>query len=429
MTAANSNIEPIIQVRNISKEYTIGIDSTYKTFGETFTNALRSPLKTLKSIRSQQETFWALKNINFEVEHGEVVGIIGRNGAGKTTLLKILSRITAPTEGEICLHGRVGSLLEVGTGFHPELTGRENIYFNGAILGMRKKEIDEKFDEIVNFSGVEKFLDTPVKRYSSGMQVRLAFSVAANLDPEILVVDEVLAVGDAEFQKKCLGKMKDVSRGGRTVLFVSHNLTAIKALCSRAILLENGNITIDDESDKVVNKYLNDFQNGVFQKTWKELAPQNDSVIITEVKISDNFGRLLDIIHTDDEFNVEISYKVKREGAYVGLTVIFYDNENNIIGSSINNLENRFYGRPLKIGLYKSKCHIPSNFFNNGWFKIGIILFNKNFSSAQSFNDVLNFEIIDGSAIRGDYFGGYGGYVRPLFKWSTNIITDDTNKE
>ena len=254
--AASKKEKPIIEVKHLSKQYNIGIDRTYKTFCESFTYAVRHPLKTLKDCRRPNDTFWALKDVNFEIERGEVVGIIGRNGAGKSTLLKILSRITYPTEGEITMRGRVGSLLEVGTGFHPELTGRENIYFNGAILGMKKKEIDDKFDEIVKFSGVEKFLDTPVKRYSSGMQVRLAFSVAANLDPEILVVDEVLAVGDAEFQKKCLGKMSEVAKGGRTVLFVSHNLGAIQSLCNRAILLQNGIIIQDSNSEKAIAQYM-----------------------------------------------------------------------------------------------------------------------------------------------------------------------------
>jgi lipopolysaccharide transport system ATP-binding protein len=230
---------PIIQVKHLSKRYQIGMDRTYKTFCESAVGTIKSPLKRLKSFSRQEETFWALKDINFEVFPGEVVGIIGRNGAGKTTLLKILSRITHPTEGEVILRGRVGSLLEVGTGFHPELTGRENIYFNGAILGMTKQEIEAKFNEIMEFSGVADFLDTPLKRYSSGMQVRLAFAVAAHLEPEILLVDEVLAVGDAEFQKKCLGKMKEVSDGGRTVLFVSHNMAAIQNLCGRRILLKD----------------------------------------------------------------------------------------------------------------------------------------------------------------------------------------------
>jgi ABC-type polysaccharide/polyol phosphate transport system ATPase subunit len=253
---ASKKEEPIIEVKHLSKQYSIGMDTTYKTLSESLTSAVRHPLKTLKDCRRQNDTFWALKDVNFEVECGEVVGIIGRNGAGKSTLLKILSRITFPTEGEVIMRGRVGSLLEVGTGFHPELSGRENIYFNGSILGMKKREIDEKFDEIVKFSGIEKFLDTPVKRYSSGMQVRLAFSVAANLDPEILVVDEVLAVGDAAFQKKCLGKMSEVAESGRTVLFVSHNMAAIENMCDRAVLLDSGRIVSNGKTSSVIEYYL-----------------------------------------------------------------------------------------------------------------------------------------------------------------------------
>jgi len=254
MTSRNE--KPIIEVKHLSKEYEIGIDRTYKTFSESVMNGLRHPIRTLRGLRAPKETFWALKDINFEVERGEVLGIIGRNGAGKSTLLKILCRITYPTDGEVIMRGRVGSLLEVGTGFHPELTGRENIYFNGAILGMKKREIDEKFDEIVKFSGVEKFLDTPVKRYSSGMQVRLAFSVAAHLEPEILLVDEVLAVGDAEFQKKCLGKMGEVASEGRTVLFVSHNMGALSNICQKGIVLTGGELTYIDTIDNSITNYL-----------------------------------------------------------------------------------------------------------------------------------------------------------------------------
>jgi len=251
--------KPIIEVKGLSKEYRIGMDRTYKRFTESFTNAVRHPIQALRGLGEPKDTFWALKDVNFEVERGEVLGIIGRNGAGKSTLLKILSRITYPTEGEIVMRGRVGSLLEVGTGFHPELTGRENIYFNGAILGMKKREIDDKFDEIVKFSGVEKFLDTPVKRYSSGMNVRLAFSVAAHLDPEILLVDEVLAVGDAEFQKKCLGKMGEVASEGRTVLFVSHNMKAIENLCLKACLLERGRLVVSGKITDVISQYMKSY--------------------------------------------------------------------------------------------------------------------------------------------------------------------------
>src|SRR3989344_710534 len=256
--------KPIIEIKNIGKRYTISHrQGGYVALRDVLTNIARSPFRFAKSKARQmigaetKEEFWALKDINFTVEQGEVVGIIGANGAGKSTLLKILSKITPPTEGEIILRGNVASLLEVGTGFHPELTGRENIFLNGAILGMPKKEITRKFDDIVAFSGVEKFIDTPVKRYSSGMYVRLAFSVAAHMEPDILVVDEVLAVGDAEFQKKCLGKMDEVTKtGGRTVLFVSHNMSAIQSLCKRAVLLEAGRIKAIGKTADVIGIYL-----------------------------------------------------------------------------------------------------------------------------------------------------------------------------
>ncbi len=278
---------PIISVENLSKAYRIGLkEEVPDTFVGAMTGWLKAPVRNWRRLKSlntfnepvadsavavaeageevasgngqaeADDILWALKDVSFEVHEGEVVGIIGRNGAGKSTLLKILSRITEPTHGRAVIRGRVSSLLEVGTGFHPELTGRENIYMNGTILGMRKKEIDKKFDEIVDFSGVEKFLDTPIKRYSSGMQVRLAFAVAAHLEPEILIIDEVLAVGDAEFQKKCLGKMQDVAKGGRTVLFVSHNMAAVESLCSRGLLACDGSIVHDSSASDSVQQYL-----------------------------------------------------------------------------------------------------------------------------------------------------------------------------
>ena len=251
--------QPAIRVENLGKEYQIGArENGYKTFREAISETVTSPLRRFKRLSGrahQRERFWALKDVSFDVQPGEAVGIIGRNGAGKSTLLKILSRITEPTTGRAKIHGRVGSLLEVGTGFHPELTGRENVFLNGAVLGMSRSEIKRKFDEIVDFSGVETFLDTPVKRYSTGMRVRLAFAVAAHLEPEILIVDEVLAVGDAEFQKKCLGKMGDVATGGRTVLFVSHNMAALEALCNRCILLSHGRVVANGETFDVVGSY------------------------------------------------------------------------------------------------------------------------------------------------------------------------------
>ena len=247
-----------IRAEHLFKQYNIGAQpAPYKTLREALVEAAGTPIQWLRGRRAQaQNTFWALEDVSFEIKHGEAVGIIGHNGAGKSTILKILSRITKPTRGRVELFGRAGSLLEVGTGFHTELTGRENIYLNGAILGMSRREIDRKFDEIVAFSGVERFLDTPVKHYSSGMHVRLAFSVAAHLEPEILIIDEVLAVGDAEFQKKCLGKMNEITGGGRTVLFVSHNQDAVARLCQRAILLESGRLILDGSTDEVFSQYF-----------------------------------------------------------------------------------------------------------------------------------------------------------------------------
>lgn len=251
--------KPIIEVKNLSKVYNIGHEQKSApgtlTFRDSLTQTLRKPIEIFTGHRIEQEKFWALKNVNFEVNQGDVVGIIGRNGSGKSTLLKVLSRIVEPTEGEITMRGRVASLLEVGTGFHPELTGRENVYFNGAILGMSQKEIKSKFDEIVAFSEVEKFLDTPVKFYSSGMYVRLAFAVAAHLDPDILIVDEVLAVGDVAFQKKCLGKMKDVAGQGRTVLFVSHSMDMVSQLCSRGVLMKDGKVDMVGQIEDVIEAY------------------------------------------------------------------------------------------------------------------------------------------------------------------------------
>jgi len=309
---------PVIRIENLSKSYRIAHGrqrGQYRTLRESLSELAAIPLRRLRGAGNEQiEEFWALKDVNLEVEQGEVVGIIGRNGAGKSTLLKILSRITPPTHGRVELRGRVGSLLEVGTGFHPELTGRENVFLNGSILGMSHREILKKFDEIVSFSGVEKFLDTPVKRYSSGMYVRLAFAVAAHLEPEILIVDEVLAVGDVEFQKKCIGKMRDFSHGGRTVFFVSHNMSAVTNLCSTALLLDRGQVTHSGSAKSIVRHYLSAALPTVINGT--PLASRTDrsgngKVKITSFRIEDADGHELHEVLTGMDVTLVIGYETK----------------------------------------------------------------------------------------------------------------------
>lgn len=301
-----------IQVENVSKLYHIGKRRTYKTARESLMNTLSAPARLARKLagRVEQETdetaLWALKDVSFEVKRGEVIGIIGRNGAGKSTLLKVLSRITEPTSGRIVLNGRVGSLLEVGTGFHPELTGRENIFLNGAILGMRRAEIARKFDEIVSFSEVDKFIDTPVKHYSSGMYMRLAFAVAANLEPEILVVDEVLAVGDAEFQKKCLGKMQEVSHGGRTVLFVSHNMAAIQKLCSQVVVMEKGRVAFHGATLPGVQKYSD--RQGLQGRSIIDYAKEYvEGITLTTVTANDSTNDTLELAHRERDITITVT--------------------------------------------------------------------------------------------------------------------------
>lgn len=329
--------EPVIRVENLGKKYVIGQrkQEKYSTLRDAIANGTKSIIQKVTNPQknnNNQGEFWALKDISFEINQGDRIGIVGRNGAGKSTLLKILSRITEPTKGRVKLRGRVASLLEVGTGFHPELTGRENIFLNGAILGMSKLEIKQRFDEIVDFAEVEKFLETPVKRYSSGMYVRLAFAVAAHLEPEILIVDEVLAVGDAQFQKKCLGKMKEAGKEGRTILFVTHNMAVLPNLCSRGILLDKGRIAIDDSVSKVVNNYLNIFENVSYQ----DLGSRTDRRGKGEVKL------------TQVEFFVPNNHLLKNNSLTTGLPArfIFHFNQIKSELSCIFTLYNR-YNQPV----------------------------------------------------------------------------------
>lgn len=367
--------QPIIEINNLSKCYTISHNRSYKTLRESIVDLAKKPFRLLKGDRkSKKEEFWALKNINFSVNRGEKIGIIGRNGAGKTTLLKILSQITYPTTGEVKLHGRVASLLEVGTGFHMELTGRENIFLNGAILGMKQSEIRKKFDEIVEFSGVEKFLDTPVKRYSSGMHVRLAFAVAAHLEPEILLIDEVLAVGDVEFQKKCLGKMRDVATAGRTIIFVSHNMAAIEKLCSKCILLENGMIKMFGDTEKVVSEYLDIKASQA--KTYIEYPKKNDKKAqIRKIRILDHNNKPSIELDMCKPLSIQITYDISEKMKKTVVTCDFYsENDLPLVATTDadQNLNNFFKNR--EIGQYNAIVKIPNHFFieKKYYFKVTI---------------------------------------------------------
>jgi lipopolysaccharide transport system ATP-binding protein len=370
--------DKIISVENLGKKYIIGHQQQeqYTALRDVVANGVKSfsrrlnpfnPHSPLSSPEAPcKEEFWALRDVSFEIEQGDRVGIIGRNGAGKSTLLKILSRITEPTTGRIRLNGRVASLLEVGTGFHPELTGRENIYLNGAILGMGKAEIHRKFDEIVAFAEVEKFLDTPVKRYSSGMYVRLAFAVAAYLEPEILIVDEVLAVGDLQFQKKCLGKMEDVAENeGRTVLFVSHNMAAIKRLCSRGILLQQGKLLINENIDRVIQNYLAKTVSTDRVIRWEEKgAPKTNEMILREIRVLDNEGSISSTLSTIDSISIEMEYHLLApvRGLRIAMRLITQEGVNVFSSSDF------FYSSdaPRLAGRYISKCTIPGNLLNIG---------------------------------------------------------------
>ena len=332
----------VIRVENLSKEYRYGIighGTLYKDLQSWWARFRgkedpNSKVSLHSGPARTGERFWALKDVSFNVKEGEVLGIIGRNGAGKSTLLKILSRVTTPTEGQVKIRGRISSLLEVGTGFHPELTGRENIYLNGMIHGMTKAEIRNKFDEIVDFSGIEKFIDTPVKRYSSGMEVRLGFAVASQLEPEILIVDEVLAVGDAEFRRKCLDKMQDVSQGGRTVLFVSHNMNAIRELCQRGILLEGGKIVHRGPTDEIVDKYLASASSD--QTVNEDISPKmhlhhNPDLEIYRIEMLDTDGRVINAPKMEQDFCLKIYFKFHKSGTY-RIAMAFYNTNGVLIG-------------------------------------------------------------------------------------------------
>lgn len=370
---------------------------------------------------------WALKDVNLEIKEGEVVGLIGPNGAGKSTLLKILTRITEPTTGSVDIYGRVGSLLEVGTGFHKELSGRDNVYLNGAILGMRKQEIDKKFDEIVAFAEVEKFIDTPVKYYSSGMTVRLAFAVAAHLEPEILLVDEVLAVGDAAFQRKSLSKMESVGEAGRTVIFVSHHMPSITRLCERAILLDHGKMMMSGPADKVVGDYLSSHWGTTAFKEWTDskLAPGNDIVRLCSVKVVDQNGKTNYSFDIRSPVGIEMEYEVLRPGYALYPHFIVNNEEDTLLFTSIDT-DSEWRGVSRPAGHYVSTGWIPGNLLAEGTMIISAAM-RTEMPHMVHFNqqNVVAFQVIEGpeggETARVDYAGKFRGVVRPFLQWQTKF--------
>ena len=434
-----------IRVENISKRYRLGAKvQEFDSLGTSILEALKSPIKNYRKYRSlydfsdvddkgsavlsrdsDENILWALRGVSFDIKEGEIVGIIGTNGAGKSTLLKILSRITPPTTGRIELHGRVNSLLEVGTGFHPELTGRENVYLNGTILGMRKVEVDRVFDEIIDFSGVEKFLDTPVKRYSSGMRVRLAFAVAAHLEPEIMIVDEVLAVGDASFQRKCLNKMQDVGEKGRTVLFVSHNMQAVTRMCQRVILLSDGKVLMDGTPHDVVRAYLQGDSASTAEKIWDSAtnAPGGDVVRLKAIRLRAPNGAITDTVDIRNPTQIEIEYEVIIPG-YVLLPTFSLWNQEGVNICMAMDQDEKWRGRTREPGPYISTGTIPGNFLPEGMLTVSTALWTlEPLRNLEYFmRDVLAFHVVDsteGDSVRGNWPGDLPAIVRPAFDWKT----------
>lgn len=431
-------MKTIIKVENLSKQYRLGVvgsgtlrDDLYKWWSGI--RGKENPLLKLgetndRSIASESKYVWSLKDINFEVNQGDVLGVIGKNGAGKSTLLKILSRITAPSTGSIKINGRVASLLEVGTGFHPELTGRENIFLNGAILGMKKSEITSKLDEIVQFAGIERYLDTPVKRYSSGMYVRLAFAVAAHLEPEILIVDEVLAVGDLEFQKKAIGKMQEVSKGGgRTVIFVSHSMDTIERLCNKTLLLENGRVSNFGPTKDIISQYLK-VNNHLESYVKYDINSENQHPVtdILEAYVHDEDNKISDSFDITKKIGITFRYKVYQETQFIGGLDI-YDERDNLVFVS-HDVKTIYQFENHRSGVYKYTVWIPENLLAEGNFSIWLALFKPvPIEIHHHKQNMLKFKVIDflrGNSSRGKYNGGFPGSIRPMLNWESIKETD-----
>jgi lipopolysaccharide transport system ATP-binding protein len=414
--------EIAIRAQDLGKQYRIGqYIAHYRTLREVLVDAVAAPLRKLEGEQEQGdgETIWALRHVSFELERGRVLGVIGKNGAGKSTLLKLLSRVTEPTEGRAEIYGRVGSLLEVGTGFHPELTGRENIYLNGAILGMKRAEIEGKFDEIVSFAEVEKFIDTPVKRYSSGMYLRLAFAVAAHLEPEILVVDEVLAVGDAEFQRKCLGKMGEVAEAGRTVIFVSHNMSAISRLTEDTIVLDQGEIAFSGPTAEAVDFYMTSSLAQVGERSWEGESVTDSDFQPLQLRVLDHQGRVTNRVLASEPFLIEFEYELAREitGLRVGIYLSTSRGEPVFTSFDIDDpaAYEEHTSRPP--GRQVSRCRIPENLLNEGRFVLGVNASAFRIKSHFTEEHALTFSV-DGTGAPGSQWAEKRqGPVRPALEW------------
>jgi lipopolysaccharide transport system ATP-binding protein len=411
---------PAILAENISKKYVLNHkdENAPTNFKEAIFSLFAKKSKNTEATKTK-EIFWALKDVDFEIKQGDRVGIIGSNGAGKSTLLKILSRITEPTTGSVKIKGRVASLLEVGTGFHAELSGRENIFLNGAILGMKKAEIQKNFDEIVAFSGVEKFLDTPVKRYSSGMYVRLGFSIAAHLEPDIMIVDEVLAVGDAEFQKKCLGKMKDVSAEGRTILFVSHNLTAVDSLCNNAIFLNKGSVYDQGDVKKVIGSYLKNYSKNNLEQSWynNPEAPGNGEVKFRHIKVQPQLlpNQLSMDVRNPIQISIEFESFLKNASLNLSLFVL------SLTGECVFNIGSEIVTE--NEGIYKGICEIPAPLLNDGSYTLSIMIVKDTTNILYYLEEPLNFEVADWRAGDGNWYGKWPGVIRPSLPFTLNKIS------
>ncbi|MBL7730369.1 MAG: ABC transporter ATP-binding protein [Chitinophagaceae bacterium] len=412
-------MKPAIEIRNLGKEYQLSTPQPYGALRDSISGTVKN---LFRNTSGKKEKFWALKDINLDIMPGERIGIIGRNGAGKSTLLKIISRITPPTTGHAIIRGRVGSLLEVGTGFHPELTGRENIYLNGSILGLRKAEITKQLDAIIDFSGVERFIDTPLKQYSSGMQLRLAFAVAAHLEPEILLIDEVLAVGDLEFQQKCIGKMEEVSKAhGRTILFVTHNLDSLRKFCTTTVLLNNGELVEKGDTEKIISLYVSKHLETNAEINWPDgLSSPNGEIKLYRAWLHDEAGNTRSRFDTTEKTGISMDYEVLQdELAYTHGLNVYNQEQVNIFNS--HDVAGMQTALKKKKGRYTATVWIPGHLMTEGIFTAGVALFLPNpLDVFIHENNRLSFEVytdFNKLSARGQYAESFPGVVRPLLQW------------